>query len=123
MNKIIQSNTLLISNLLHSRTQSHIFHFRTHSYSQHKALELYYTSIVTLLDSYTEAFQGNYGLLTNYKSYPFSEDTSTKNIINYYKNLILVIEKTIVPDDYLKNILQSIHELISKTIYLITNLK
>ena len=123
MNKIIESNALLISNLLHSRTQSHIFHFKTSSYSQHKALELYYTSIVALLDSYTEAFQGRYGLLTNYKSYPFSEDTSTKNIVNYYQNLIKVIEKTIVPDQFLQNILQSIHELISKTIYLITNLK
>jgi len=120
MNKIIESNALLISNLLHSRTQAHIFHFKTKSYSQHKALQKYYEQIVPLLDSYTEAFQGTYGIISNYKSYPFSEDLN--KIIPYFKKLIVIINKTIVPDDYLQNIIQSVHELISKELYLLTNL-
>ena len=120
MNKIIESNALLISHLLHSRTQAHIFHFKTKSYAQHKALQKYYEEIVPLLDSYTEAFQGTYGIINNYKSFPISEDLS--KVINYFKKLILILDKTIVPDTYLQNILQSIHELISKELYLLTNL-
>ena len=53
----------------------------------------------------------------------YSEDISTKNIINYFNSLLVVINNTIVPDAYLKNILDSITELIRKTIYLILNLK
>jgi len=121
MNKILESNSFLISNLLHSRTQAHIFHFKTKSYAEHKALQKYYEGIVPLLDSYTEAFQGKYGLLSNYKSFPFSEDLT--KVIPYFNKLIMVLEKTIVPDAYLQNILQSIHELISKDLYLLTNLK
>lgn len=123
MNKIIQSNSLLVSHLLHSRTQSHIFHFRTNSYSTHKALQSYYEAIVPLIDSYTEAFQGHYGLLNNYKSYPLSDDASNRNIVKYFEKLIPIIENNLVPDPYLQNIIQSIHELISKTLYLLKNVK
>ena len=61
----------LTSLLLNSRTQAHIFHFRTKNYSKHKALENYYTSIVPLLDTYTEAYQGKYGIISNYKNQKF----------------------------------------------------
>ena len=52
-----------LSLLMHSRTQTHIFHLDTKSFSQHKALELYYTSIVPLLDTYAETYKGKYGAI------------------------------------------------------------
>ena len=77
-----------------------------------------------MIDSYIEGFQGKYGILSGYKSMSYSEDISTKNIVSYFNNLLVVISKTIVPDAYLKNILDSVtEELIRKTIYLILNLK
>jgi len=123
MNNIKKSNVLMASYILHSRTQTHIFHFKTKSYAEHKALQDYYEGIIPLIDSYIEGFQGKYGILSGYKSMNYSEDISTKNIINYFNSLLVVISKTIVPDSYLKNILDSITELIRKTIYLILNLK
>jgi hypothetical protein len=123
MNNIKKSNVLMASYILHSRTQAHIFHFKTKSYAEHKALQGYYEGIIPLIDSYIEGFQGKYGILSGYKSMNYSEDISTKNIIKYFNSLLVVISKTIVPDTYLKNILDSVTELIRKTIYLILNLK
>ena len=123
MNNVKKSNVLMASYILQSRTQTHIFHFKTKNYAQHKALQGYYEGIVPLIDSYIEGFQGKYGILSGYKSMSYSEDISTKNIVSYFDSLLVVISKTIVPDTYLKNILDSITELIRKTLYLILNLK
>uniref|UniRef100_A0A6C0I863 Uncharacterized protein n=1 Tax=viral metagenome TaxID=1070528 RepID=A0A6C0I863_9ZZZZ len=116
-------NLNLTSILLHSRTQAHIYHFRTKNFAEHKALEAYYTGIVPLLDSFTEAYQGKYGLISGYKNYPLSQDPKTA--VKYFENLIKVIQKVRIPpdDQYLQNILESIYELIYKTLYLLKNLK
>ena len=119
---IVKSNALLISRLLHSRTQAHIFHFKTENYSMHKALKVYYESIVPLLDSYTETFQGIYGIISiNYESFPFINNP--KESSKYFKKLLSTINKTLVQNKSLQNILETIYELIYKTIYLLENLK
>jgi len=52
--------------LLHSVTNAHILHFASLSLSQHSALQVFYSEIGDHLDDFVEAFQGKYGLLTNY---------------------------------------------------------
>ena len=107
--------------LLHSRTQAHIYHFLTKNYAQHKALENYYTSIVPLLDSYTEAYQGKYGIIKNYKSsITFSENSKT--MVKYFKKLLVKIQKINIPDQYLQNIVDSVYELVYKTLYMLVYL-
>jgi hypothetical protein len=110
----------LTSLLLNSRTQAHIFHFRTKNYSKHKALENYYTSIVPLLDTYTEAYQGKYGIIGNYRNQKFIENPS--KAIDYFKKLLVKIQKLKIVDSYLRNIVDQICELIYKTIYMLTYL-
>ena len=111
----------LTSLLLHSRTQAHIYHFLTKSYAQHKALEQYYTSIVPLLDSYTEAYQGKYGLIKKFKlNTPFSENP--KSMVKYFKKLLVKIKKINIPDQYLQNIVDSVYELVYKTLYMLVYL-
>lgn len=122
-NTFMKSNVNLISNLLHSNTQAHILHFKTKNYSQHKALQAYYEGIVPLLDTYTEGFQGKYGIISGYSNYKFFEDTRTEAMIEYFNKLLSVISKTVVKDSYLANILDTISELIRKTMYMLTNLR
>ena len=110
----------LTSLLLHSRTQAHIFHFRTKNYSQHKALENYYTSIVPLLDTYTEAYQGKYGIISGYKNQKFLENP--EKVISYFSNLLSKIQKINIQDRYLQNIVDQIYELVYKTIYMLNYL-
>ena len=117
----MNSNIVLISRLLHSSTQAHIYHFRTNSYAQHKAFEGYYTEIVGLIDSYTEAYQGSYGILSGYKSYEYSQNPETA--IKYFNDLLSIIKNTKVLDGFLKNILDTIYALVYKTLYLLKNFK
>ena len=44
----------MVSILLHSQTQAHIFHLQTKSYSEHKALQNYYEGIDGLVDGVIE---------------------------------------------------------------------
>jgi len=51
----------------HARTSAHILHLKTRSYAEHKALNDFYDGITPLIDTYAEAYQGGYGLLSGYK--------------------------------------------------------
>lgn len=53
--------------LLHSVTNAHILHLSTNSYAAHQALGNFYENIGDLVDGFVEAFQGKYGLLTDYR--------------------------------------------------------
>jgi hypothetical protein len=112
-----------LSLLMHSRTQTHIFHLDTKSFSQHKALELYYTSIVPLLDTYAETYKGKYGVI-NRMSPMLKIDRNPKNALKYLNYLHITISKMKLPKDTpLQNIVDEIKTLILSTIYKIRNLK
>lgn len=111
-----------IGTLLESRNQAHVFHLRTQSYAQHKALQKYYDNIVDLIDAYSETYQGMYGLIEGYKmTTPLYEDTT--KIAAYFDSLLVFVrhmESKLPVDGALKNIHDEITTLISKTIYLLT---
>ena len=53
----------LIEKMFEARNASHIQHWKTNSFSQHKALGHYYEDVVETLDSFVEAYQGAFGLI------------------------------------------------------------
>ena len=108
----------LINALLHSRTQSHVFHWRTKSFAAHKALQEYYEGIVPLTDSWVEGYQGRRGLISGYKSGPLNQNPM--NAQGYFKRLLKVVDATKIKDSYLQNILDEIRQLIYQTLYLLT---
>lgn len=58
MNKLMAKFILM---LFHARTNAHLLHLATKSYSQHKALEELYEGLTELTDKIAEVFQGQYG--------------------------------------------------------------
>ena len=60
---------ILSSKLLHSQSQSHVFHLQTGSYAEHKALQKFYENIDDMLDELIEAYQGENEIITDYQSY------------------------------------------------------
>ena len=108
----------LISALLHSRTQAHIFHWRTRSFAAHKALQGYYEGIVALTDDFVEGYQGRYGLISGYRSAPLNQNPM--NARGYFVRLLKVVDSTKVKDSYLQNILDEIRQLVHQTLYLLT---
>ena len=108
----------LASILVHSQTQTHIFHLQTDSYAEHKALQTYYESIDALMDSLIESYQGENDIVRNYKSLPMDNYGSKEQVIEYFEELLNLV-RNLSQDfpSYLKNIVDEIEVLINSTLY------
>ena len=115
----------MISLLLHSRTQVHTLHLQTESYPEHVALNVYYDSIVDIVDGLVESYQGKYGIIKGYKSYDITEYKSTESTIKYLKDLCGKVEKlrSCCKDSYIQNQIDTVCELINSTLYKLRFLK
>lgn len=113
----------LISTLFASRTQAHIFHLQTRSYSQHKALGKYYEDIIGLIDGFIESYQGKYGIIRGYSSPSvFREDDNT---VKYFEGLVKFVElnrERLPQDSYIQNQVDEIISLIQSTLYKLKSL-
>ena len=106
--------------LLNSVTTAHILHLSSRSYSQHKALETFYTEIGDHVDDFVEAFQGKYGLLTKYPTNAdLMPDADPIVYLEYLKVEVSTLRKENgFPDDSeLQNITDEIMLLIDSTLY------
>lgn len=109
--------------LLNSVTTAHILHLLSHSYSQHKALETFYTEIGDHVDDFVEAFQGKYGLLTKYPATAdlFAEQDPV-TYLEYLKTEVTTLRRAtgFPQDSELQNIIDEIMQLIDSTLYKLT---
>jgi hypothetical protein len=115
----------MVSILLHSQTQVHIFHLQTKSYSEHKALQGYYEGIDALVDGIIESYQGKYDVVTGYNSIKTEDYKSSEQIIKYFKALDSMVEKNrkSVKESFLQNQIDTVQELIFSTLYKLRFLK
>ena len=115
----------LLSQLLHSRTQTHIYHLQTKSFAEHMELGGYYDGVVGLIDGLAEAYQGKYDIIKSYKNYSLDNYSSNSQLITYFKALSKKVEDvhTKVNDTYIQNQLDTINELINSTVYKLRFLK
>jgi hypothetical protein len=116
----------IISYLLHSRTQAHIYHLQTPSFAAHMALNGYYDGIIPLVDGLVESYQGKYGILTGYSNFNLLEYNNCEEVIIYFQSLNSTIEKlrTMIPQDsYIQNQIDTVTELITSTMYKLKFLK
>tara|TARA_R110000868_G_scaffold28621_1_gene107136 strand:+ start:235 stop:642 length:408 start_codon:yes stop_codon:yes gene_type:complete len=106
--------------LLNSVTTAHILHLSSRSYSQHKALEAFYSEIGDHVDDFVEAFQGVYGLLTKY---PATADLFAEQdpivYLQYLKTEVGTLRRAegFPKDTELQNITDEIEQLIDSTLY------
>jgi DNA-binding ferritin-like protein len=112
----------MVSRLLHSQTQVHVFHLGTKgsgSYAAHKALQGYYEGIDALVDGIIESFQGKYGLVTNYETYDMEKFESVKKCVSYFNDLNKMIteKRKSVKDSYIQNQIDTVQELLFSTVY------
>ena len=105
--------------LLHSVTNAHILHFQTRSYAQHMALGAFYEEVGDLVDGFVEAFQGKYGLLTNYKADYELPETEPVAYLTYLKDEVETLRrmKGFPQDSELQNEVDTIANLINSTLY------
>lgn len=115
----------MVSLLLHSRTQAHILHLQTKSYPEHMALNAYYDGITALIDGLVESYQGQYGIIENYKSYDIQNYKSTDDTIKYLTGICEKVNKLrdCCKDSYIQNQIDTICELVNSTLYKLKFLK
>lgn len=115
----------MISVLLCSQTQVHIFHLQTKSYAEHKALQGYYEGIDGLVDTLVESYQGKYGILETYKAHKLLDYTDSEQVIKYFESIEKNIEKNrkSVKESFIQNQIDTVQELIYSTMYKLKFLK
>jgi hypothetical protein len=109
----------LVSYLMHSRTQAHVFHLQTTSFAEHKALNDYYDEIVDLIDGLVESYQGKYGIIKEYVSFPLINYTDKNQVVTYFESLYKITEtlRQDIPDSYIQNQIDTVIELTQSTLY------
>jgi DNA-binding ferritin-like protein len=122
MSKYNESAAAFVSVLFHSATNTHFMHLQTKSYAQHKALQKYYEAIVDLTDSYAEAYQGCYDIITNYPK-DFHLATEPVKYLTQIKEFVDDIRKDLPSESQLQNIVDEIADQIDSTLYKLRFLK
>ena len=120
----------LISTLMASRDQAHIFHWQTTgegSFAAHTALNAYYDAIPDLTDTLVESYQGKHGIITGYTSVDEFNEYDRTTAVKYFKGLAMFVERAyakLPPEDtYILNQIDNVKELIYSTIYKLENLQ
>ena len=114
----------LVMRCLHARTTAHVLHLKTTSYAKHKALNEFYDEIIDLVDSFAEAYQGEYGLI----DFGGDEVDLSGELAPFYKDALPMLDdlrecvdqcgKKLHKDDtHLHSILDEFRSLIAATQY------
>jgi hypothetical protein len=119
------SLTEMLSILLHSRNQIHIFHLQTESYAEHKALGNFYEGIGDLIDGIVESHQGKHGIIKGYGGGKIEDYKSGEQVITYLEKIDSVIEKNrkSVKESYIQNQIDEVQTLLYSTLYKMKFLK
>ena len=119
----------LISTLMASRDQAHIFHWQTvgeGSFAAHMALNAYYDAVPGLVDALVEAYQGKYGIVKGYTPAERFDEYSIDTVVKYFKALATYVDRSYskIPkeDTNIINQLDAFKDLIYTTIYKLENL-
>jgi len=110
----------LFSMLLQSVTQTHIQHLQTKSYATHVALQGFYEGIPGLFDALVETYQGKYGIVEGYKTYPLTNQTPVDYLTDFHSKLEEC--QGLFTDTDLKNIFDEIKALTKQTLYKLQHL-
>lgn len=118
----------MVSALLHSRTQVHVFHWQTKSqssFAEHMALGGFYDEIGDKVDGLVESYQGKYDIVKNYETMDIENYSGVEQLISYFKDLDKEIEekRKDIEESYLQNQIDTIQELIFSTLYKLRFLK
>jgi uncharacterized membrane-anchored protein YjiN (DUF445 family) len=115
----------IVSQLLFSQTQVHIFHLQTKSFAEHNALQDYYDGIDDLVDTLIESYQGEFGIIENYKSFKVESYQDTDQVIAYFEMILNLVKegRETIESTHLQNILDEIITLVTKTMYKLKFLK
>jgi len=108
--------------LLHAATNTHILHLQSRSFSEHMALGSFYDELVELVDGLIESCQGKHGIVQYPNEYTKPADTGLLEL-QALSAYVTANRLVVGADSELQNEVDSILNLINRTIYKLTFLK
>jgi hypothetical protein len=114
-----QKMALFLVTLLHSGSNTHLMHWATTSYAQHKTLGKFYSNIIELTDQLAEAFFGYYGQI---KTFPDNYHLPKGTPLSYLESLQRFVKdaRGDLPDESeICQLIDNIAQEIDTTIYLL----
>ena len=110
----------LIEKVFETRNATHVRHWTTNSYAQHKALGHFYENVIDSVDKFIEAYQGTFGQLE-------SAPQQNKDIAAMLRNdlMWLTENRSKIAKDVpaLENLLDEMTAIYMKTLYKLENLR
>jgi DNA-binding ferritin-like protein len=115
----------ILSIILHSRTQVHVFHLQTKSFAEHKALGKYYEGIIDIADGLAESWQGKYGIISYKPVSGLEQYESKEQVLGYFDKILKIVseKRKDIKESYIQNQIDNVEELIYSTKYLIKELQ
>lgn len=114
--KELENSARLLMVLLHSATITHVQHWKTDSYSVHKALAKYYSQIPDLTDTLAESLFGKYSTIIDFEDHFMMEDGPLVYLMEVQE--YVESQRKIIPQDSeIQNAIDTIMELLNTTIY------
>ena len=113
----------LFMTLLHSATTGHILHLQTKSFSEHMALNTFYSEMPELVDQLIEAYQGKNGIVTNYPEGYVPYAGSPLDYVSILSDYFKEARANIGTDSELQNLCDEIQQLFDSTVYKLRFLK
>jgi len=107
----------VFATLLHAATTGHMLHLQSRSFSEHMALNTFYSELPELTDDLIEAYQGKYGIVADYPSgyEPFTGPAI--EFVSALSDYFTASRASIGPDSELQNLCDELQQLFDSTLY------
>lgn len=111
-----------VSLVLLARDVTHLAHWKTKSYAEHKALNEFYDGVLELIDGFVEQYQGYYGNRMDIKRSEDDGKASPKEVLEYQCEWIEMKRYSICAkeDTALQNTIDEILRQYQSTLYMLT---
>ncbi len=124
----VSRTAYLVSLCFEARNLTHKAHLNVSgpgSFAAHLALGEFYTSIVGLVDTFVEAYQGRYGIIQDYPPAPLLAEGNFKDPIGILEELLTWLDEfreSCAPTPDLQNLYDSITNQVTTSLYKLKNL-
>lgn len=105
--------------LLHAVTNTHLLHWTTKSYAEHKALGKFYEKLPDLIDALAETLMGKYGVVPSFKGGYYAQAANGKAELEELKEYVETQRKKLPQDSEIQNEVDNIANLINQTLFLL----
>ena len=105
--------------LLHAATNTHLLHWTTKSYAQHKALGEFYTELPELVDQLAEAMMGKFDMTPKFPVSYYAPADTAKEELEDLKEFVMEERKHLPQDSEIQNLIDEIAQSIDQTLYLL----